>query len=113
MIIKKENVKTSKNKNKSRYLFLIIFMIMSLNGFVISEQGENGEKGKSKVDFEPGASSQSKLKKKIPPNAKISPNGKNYYMQDGKKSISCYKITNGEKDEKLWSETFEDNLKKD
>ena len=78
------------------------------NGFIFSQEDK---KDKSKINFKPGASHQSKSdKKKIPPYAIISPDGKHYYIKDGKKSLSCYKITDGEKDEKLWSKTFESKV---
>lgn len=104
MIIKKENVNTIRNKNKSRCLFLILFIIMSLNGFILSQQKQ---KDKSKIDFEQGASYQSKStggkkRKTRPKGAAVSGNGKYYGVHDGYKVI-VFKISDKpKKDEQLW-----------
>lgn len=113
MIMKKVNVNTIRKRNKSRYLFLILLIIMSLNGFILSEIAK---KDQSKIAFEPGASSQSKStggkKSKTPPKgAVVSGNGKYYGVHDGFKVIVFRISDKAKKDELIWD--FESTSKID
>lgn len=96
------------NRYKTKYPLFILIIILMFNGFIFSQEKE---KDKNKISFEPTESYKSKSDKKIPHPAKISPEGKYYYIKDGKESISCFKITKGKKDEKLWTYTTVDEIK--
>lgn len=103
-------VNSSGSGNNSRCLVLILIIILNLNGLILSQP-------KHKADFEQGTSYQSKSYKKtqkIPPGAAIGPNGDVYVMQERGSRLTCFKISEGGKDEdeKLWEQTFDSKIKK-